>query len=249
MKRYICADLLRLFKRVQRDILIVLSIAATVVILCVMATMGKDPTLGNDYASQIKGAIGLLGFVFGLLEIIYIYGDDFKAKSMQIAIGSGISRRRIVNSKWVIMMIMVAIDLIILTIALLITAPFVSIGFSMKSVLEIIACVFYTWLSIISSVGAVAILFFAAQGIGLGVLLYIGLQFGLFTKMLDIASALLKIEKWHLSSYELTSLNNVFGARLELGNISFPSLIGILIYMVLSFVITEVIFRHRELEF
>ena len=249
MKRYIIADLKRLVKRVPRWIIIGLGIVLPVIILCVMSITSDEPMTGSGYATSAKVALQFCGLLFGLFEISYIYGDDFKAKSMQIAIGSGISRRRIVNTKWVTTMIVVAFDLIALAIPLIITGFFTSHGFSATDIGGILLCGVSTWLTNISVVGVCAILIFAMQGTGLGVLLYLAIQFSLFEKILDMISSLCHIERFHLSSYELCSLNNVFAARLELGRIHFSSLLGILIYMAISFVLTVLIFRKRELEF
>lgn len=249
MKRYILADLCRLSKRVPRWVLVGLCWLLSIVIIAIFVSTSKTPTTGSDFISQAKNAIALSSVFFGLFEIVYIYGDDFKAKSMQIAIGSGISRRRIVNSKWVITMITVAFDLFAMVFLLVIEGLIISEGLSIKSVGELLLYTIALWVSIISTVGVVAILIFACQGIGLAVLLYLAIQFTGISKVIDILSVVCKIERFHLSSYELSSLYDVFTARLELGSIHFSSLVGIIIYMVVSFLLAELIFRHRELDF
>ena len=249
MKRYIVSDLKRIAKRVPRWILAGLTLIVPVVICLVIMLTAKEPTTGSSYATIAKTALSLCIMLFGLYEIVYVYGDDFKAKSMQIAIGSGISRPRVVTSKWLLVMILVAADTFVLTILLTIVGAIFSAGFAMTDFAGMLYCGSGTWLMTVAIIGLASIVMFAAQAIGLGVLLYLAVQCGLIEQILDLITSIAKLEKLHLSSYELYSMCELFEARLELGNIHFASLIGIIIYMAASFLLSITVFKHKELEF
>ncbi|MGL4284045.1 MAG: hypothetical protein ACRCSI_10700, partial [Eubacterium aggregans] len=97
----------------------------------------------------VEQYIGFLTVMIGLVELLSVFSDDFKAKTMQVAIGLGIFRWCIVLCKLIEVMVLVLADLLIFALVVFIAAPFVRVAPNVQQVLEMMGNLFGVWLGII----------------------------------------------------------------------------------------------------
>jgi len=245
MRNYIKADLYRIIhKKIRWIILVAISIASSCAGLkaCDNLFSAIEGTMGN---------IALMAIVMGVAELMIVYGDDFKAKTMQIAIGTGLPRQKVVHAKWLEYMVVAAIDVIVYSlIALLVSVIYVGTqgGFDVKVFL---ITVIMSWLEMTAYVGCVMFIMFVTQGTGMAVLVYLFLILGPLINEFIIQKIveMLNINRFHIESYFLYEMIDTVKARLILGEFSWANAFGILIYMMISFALASILFKKKELEF
>lgn len=96
MTNYIKADIGRLLHK--RTFLGAIALFWGLFLLQVFIYFNPSFTL-EMYVSKITAFTGFFPLIIGLFVFLCVYADDFKCKSMQIAIGYGIRRRNIVLAK------------------------------------------------------------------------------------------------------------------------------------------------------
>jgi len=244
MRNYIKADLFRIIHKKRRWVLI----ALICILFALLGQKGKD----NLYqvVNELVTWLPIAGLLIAVIEISYVYGDDFKARTMQIAIGSGLPRQKVVHAKWLEFMIVAAIDVDLYALFyLLISTVFQGTegGFDVKT---LIVNIFIQWLTMTACIGCVMFIMFLNQGIVLAMLVYILLALGsgiaMFLTKILVA---LNLSRFHIESYFLSNMLDTLGARLILGHISWFNALGILIYMMIGFALASILFKKKELEF
>ena len=243
------ADLNRIKKRIPRLLLIAVTVIIIVIIEALVIGISKDPLPGDTFNSGLKGGMGCCACLFGLYEINFVYGDAFKAKTIQKAIGNGISRPKLICAAWLETILLLAIDLLIATVFCSLVGFIGAPGYGIRHIAALLVYDFGSWFQIAAAAAVASIFFFANQSIGVGVLVYLAVSLGLISVLVRYGGALLKLEKLHLESYELNQAANVFIARLELGSIHLQSMVIVLLYIILSYIVTVGLFGKRELDF
>lgn len=96
MTNYIMADI----RRILRKQSFLGSIDAFLGLFAVMVFIYFNPSFTAEmYVSKITTFLGYFPLVVGLFVFMSVYADDFKCKSMQVAIGYGIPRRTVILAK------------------------------------------------------------------------------------------------------------------------------------------------------
>lgn len=247
MINYILADLKRITLRIPRAV-------AMVVILGILIAYMRTAATGSQwnvitYTLTLEQYFGMLTVMLGVVELISVFSEDFKAKTMQVAIGIGIPRWRIVLSKFIELMVLVFVDLVVIALVALIAAPILQVAPNGEQVMEILGNLFSVWLGIIAYGTLCTILIFFTQGIGIATILYLALASGIVNSILEILFSLDAVKSFHLQRFTLTAIIKMFNARILLGTFSFPNFLGILLYTALAFTATLAIFSKRELDF
>lgn len=246
MRNYMKADLSRIFKRVPRIITMLFLLAIDVVVFW----NGKKSTnTGVDIANVLTTILKWLPAVIGFIEIGYVFGDDFKGKTAQIAIGIGVSRRAVVICKWLEMIILGAIDTLVIIVVAVLTTSLTGVPIPSEMAGEVTICGVMAVLSVAGYTAMVLPVFFMAQGVALGNLVYLLLSTQLFMKLVGYIGSIQKIAWMHLSNYTLSNCLNVLRSRLILGSLHYESLLGIAVYIVLYLIVTVRLYRKLELEF
>lgn len=248
MRRYIIADLKRILLRGPRTFALVFTYVFGIISMFGVHKSGNWNSV--ELVSWLDQYTAILLIMLGVIEIFAVYGDDFKAKSMQAAIGVGISRKKIVFGKMIEVAILALVDIVVgVLIMIAFGCGVFRTEIRPEQVGEICAMYFSAWLYIMACASLAIILAFAVQGAALSAILYL-----LFVlEVVDGAISSLLNLKWirelHLDQFQLTNLLDVFKARLILGTFRWGEFIGILIYFVIGFVVTMLLFEKRELEF
>lgn len=246
MSNYICADLKRILFRAPRIILTLLIYA---IMLIVVAFTYYSGWSSINFVKNVQQYILILPILLGLVEMIAVYADDFRAKTMQVAIGLGISRAKVVLCKLIEAAVLTVVDLVVLAAIMLGVASYLKAGLSPTQSKELLITLTMAGVSIISYISVTMILMFYNQGTGLGRIIYLALSAGIINAVLSLISVIEFLEPLHLDSYTLTSFLEVATARWIVGTFDVKSIIGILLYLAASTGITIFLFRKRELEF
>lgn len=247
MIKYIRADLYRLWRRIPRLVMLAL------VLLAVGDIYKPGDNAGStilDLIDMFESTLKYVPVYFGVIELMYIFGDDFAGKTAQIAIGTGVTRREVVISKWLEVIINTAIDASVMTVMVLIeclikthTMPISLVG---AVLVHLLVCIMAT----AAFMSLVLPIMFAMQNITVAFLIYVLLASGLVNKLVDFLSNQIKfIRVYHLGSYTLYNCLNVFRSRLILGSFNITSLIGVTIYVAAALMATILIYNKKELEF
>ncbi len=244
MNNYIRADLHRIFRRVPRHILLV---AVFAILAYIGVKVFTDYTI-YEICDLFSKHSSKIFFVFGLIEYAFVYGDDFRARTMQIAIGTGVSRRHVVLAKWLEAMFLCLLDLLCVFVIIIGICAVNGIAFTGDAALDLVIMFFFDLIKIGGAYAFTQIFIFLKQGTGLGMLIFISMYLGIINIIATIVTDSNLLKSFHLEKYMFTAMLNLSRSRLLVGSLS-PALLGIVVYLVFFYAVTCLIFRKRELEF
>lgn len=248
MLRYIVADLKRILLRGPRTLALLFTYFFGIISMFGAHKSGNWNSV--VMVSWMDQFTAIMLIMLGVIEIFAVYGDDFKAKSMQVAIGVGISRKKIVFGKMIEMAVLVLVDIVVgVLIMIAFGCGVFRTEIRPEQVGEICAMYSTAWLYIMACSSLALILAFIVQGTALPAILYLLFALGVVDGSVGALLNLKWIKELHLAQFQLTSLLEVFKARLILGTFRWGEFIGILIYFAIGFVATMLLFEKRELEF
>lgn len=248
MLQLIKADLYRIFNKKG---LYIFSGICTVGFLLVLYLV-KTPNFDfNTYTSFVSMVASFICIIIGPFIMGLVYNDDLRSKSLQSAIGFGMKRSQIVITKFIVAMIMYAVICFGFG-ALILTAPYmfaIPVGNIMQSALltnfgiEVLRGIVYMAIASIAAFGTqkttivtTAYLLIATQTVS-GIL---GLVLGM-----DFLTNLFGNLSQYLPSNMITRLNmQLLGGPVD---IKFPILIAVSV--VVSILVSIILFNKKELEF
>lgn len=249
MSNYIRADIRRILRK--RSFLNGVGIFAG--LFAVLVFIYFNPAFTAEmYVSKITSFMSYFPLVIGLLVFLSVYADDFKCRSMQVAIGYGIPRGKIIMAKLLesaLLLLGVAFTMTVLVLGtpmLLGLAPNAQQASSLALTMaaELLRAIGYGALSAIA-------VFFTQNAVN-GTILYV-----LFSsKTIYIIATILLGQDFltntvgNLTKYLYTTL--LYTAKADLiQNTQFDAdlIVALLSYVVLPTAISVVGFRKKELEF
>lgn len=249
MRNYICADLKRIARTPQRLVLLALCLAGA-------ATMVRleDAAMSSRTAVSVTGVISMSYAIWyylvgGVIELIFVLVPDFKAKTMQAAIGRGMPRRRVVLSKQLELAVIALADAVVLLAAAAVMYGRYGVHPGAEQWRDLAISLLGEWMTISVFSNLAMILVFLTQIAPLGVLIYVVLAFNAIPSCLNLLEKQDFFAALHLSQYTFTAKSNEFIAQLTLGNFSWTSLLWILGYAAAAYLIAAAAFEKRELEF
>ena len=245
MNRYLNADLHRICTRLPRYIALALVYA---VIFFVITQTSDDKTV-YEFIASFSSYVNFFFGAIGLLEFLFVYGDDFKAKTMQVAIGTGVSRRRVILTKWAEVAILMLVDTAVMALVIAVAAATNSVSFSADIIGQFFILLLFGVIKVIGSVGFSMIFVFWTHNTTVGMLLYLAtvteIVGHLFGALLDVNF----LSGLHISGYTFSGLMQLSRARLMMGSFNFWYNLGLVLYLAAFFFLTCLVFRRRELEF
>ena len=246
MNRYMKADFYRIFGRVSRYITLAVLFVAFGAFLYVVSDGSTPYELVETLTKAMNIAICP---VFALVEYGVVYSDDMKAKTMQIAIGTGISRKKVIFTKWLEIVILTALDVIVvLGIAFVISILRGSV-FSGEPLRDVFVLTGFSLLKVAGAAAITSILLFRTMNATLGLVLFI---LSAFDILYFLASALVTIgplEALHLDQYLFTSFLEAAKSRAVIGTFSIPHFAGIAAYLAAFYLLACLAFKKVELDF
>lgn len=251
MKQYFLAD----YRRAMtcRPHLVEIVLMAVAVIL--MAVWGRFTVDGNwnavSYLSAISFPLSFMAMFLGLFDILAVFSEDFKAKTMQVAIGRGVSRTQVVLTKLLDVAMVLLTDLVlffVLTVGLSwgLGAPLTGSRLT-QHVIDFLV----QWLDGIGYTAVVLSLLFHLQSMLMPILLYLILSGRAVYAILRLFTFWGPewLQKLHLDNYTLDAFLDTLRTHLVLGQLNPGALVGIAVYLVLGTVAAVLVFRKQELEF
>lgn len=248
MKNYVLADISRLVRRIPRIVVLTLIYIGALIffIYCYNTAVWNSVTFITTFTT----CFSVVGILIGMTEFLFVYASDFKAKVMQMAIGRGLSRPKVVLAKFLEAGIMNIMSLVILCIITLIFGFVTGIHLNGNQVYELVIIFVMTVMEKLIYTAITSIFLFLLQNAGLSALLYVIVGLDPLRYLVALLSPHFKIVvALHLKDYCYGMICNLFQSNLILGKFNFGALVGILIYIVGAYLITVAIFRKKELEF
>lgn len=250
MFNYIRADLYRIFHQALRYIWLILCMAVLVALQLYFAARDNLNALG--FASYIHTFLKIATVICGVGELSSVFTDDFRAKTMQIAIGNGVSRRHVVLAKLLEFAFLFLLDLVILTALMILGGVvFMGLSFTAHPIQQMLVNILSSTLTAVLCADVTMILLFYTQKTGFAPLLYLVLFIDPIHQIFQMAfSTNETFLRLHLGDYTMTSLIGTVNTQLGLGA-SFPAMQLILVfaYIVAVYLVTCLVFNKRELDF
>lgn len=247
MLNYIKADLKRLSTRSSRLVMV----GVSYLILGILIGVTKIQSWSAyEFTSRIQMYLQyFIPFILGVIEIGAVYGDDFRAKTMQVAIGTGISRPMVVLAKLVELAVMTLFDLVGFCAITFASAGILQAGLTAEHVGDMLLFHVITLLRIVCFASVAMIPMFYSQGSGVGTLVYLAIAFPILPSMLGELLKAGPLLTLHLDQYIINKQLDQFGAYLLAHTFNLGNLLGIALHLLLCYFITVLLFRKRELEF
>ena len=248
MLRYLNADFWRLLRRLPRWIIWIVYL-----IICVLYAVSARNTKGFNFVQlgdTITTTLAVLPILMAMFNLYFVYEDDLQAKTMQIAIGRGISKLSVVFSKWLEMVILSIVDCISLIIVMSL------IGMTKNAVLKdhaaslVVAQAVSTVMLVAVITSIIMMLVFYSMHVGLLQVLFLFLCLEPVTRLISLAERVNEImTKLRLSRF--LPGDNLEGLRQSLttGQFNIQNILVIVIYLVVGMAVSRLILSKKELDF
>ena len=284
MKRLVLTDL----RRAQRKKAFIICMVITVLLIIIMAiisvwkpssadTMMSGETSGkaSAFLSNFSIAYGLMPFLIGIPIYSTVFTDDFKSRTMQTAIGRGISRRRLILARFYEVLALLVESLLIFSVIGIVIA--LAFGASMSGIGVMIGKMWFSSVLLVANVAIAMLVLYMTQNPTGGLVLYILLAADAFRLLLLLLEMIPFLKDNKIKpSYILPSgvhelaTDYLFGREASLdvskateGNIEDmiqavdPNLAKAMLYIVilvgvfiiLPLILSQTVFRKKELEF
>lgn len=249
MTNYIFADLNRIFKK-QSFLLALGAFAGCFVILVFIYF---NPSFTSDmYVSKITSFMSYFPLIIGLFTFLSVYADDFKCHSMQIAIGYGMPRSRIIFAKLLESTILLLLTAGAMAILLVATPLLLKLAPTSQQIVSLVLTALGESLRALGYVAISAIAVFLSQNGTGGIILYVLLS----SKTIYIVLSMLLGQDFlrnaigDLTKYLYTVM--IYTCKTNLmqgGHVLIYLIFALLLYVVLPTIISMVGFHKKELEF
>lgn len=249
MLNYIRADLHRILRRVPRIVVLVLLYLIAVVATLNTVVSNNENSIG--FMAGVPGAFSLVGAFFGLVEIVGVFADDFRAKTMQVAIGLGVSRPLVVLAKALEYALLALLDSFVLMLLLLAGGTAAGITLSGDDIYQLAIQAIFAVINVLIPALFTMIPIFYLQGTGLAALIFLVLYIDPAAQILSLFFSTNEIViNLHLNEIPFSAILGAATTRLTL-HTNFPlgQILGLAAYIIVGYVVTVLVFRNRELEF
>lgn len=247
MINYIKADMWRMERRLPRVIAIILM--NIVMAGAIIYSSNQDSWNSVLYMDRLMFGVQMAGVACGILEFIAVFSEDFKAKTMQIAIGSGMQRRHVIVVKFVDFVLALIGDYLFLTLMGIVLAFVTQVHPNGEQMLDYGIKVLGYLLSQVGFYSLSLIFVFSLQSSLLPLITYVVLSCGLFHTLLNYLFKLKAVQPLNLDRFTLTYNSEMFISRLMVGSFKFSAFIAIAIYIAAGYFFSTLVFKNKELEF
>lgn len=295
MKRIISTDLRR--AQMKKSFIVCLCIVALLMlVVCIVAFVrpaGAEELAGQTAETSGKGlkflnnvgiAYGMIPFLVGIPVFQAVFSDDFKSRTMQTAIGHGISRRRLVLCRFYEACALIVEACLIFTVIAFIMG--LIMGASIGGLALMTGKLFFDALLVVANISIAMVVLYATQNPTGGLVMYILLAAEAFRMLLTMADMIpflknngIKLSNILPSGVHQLAYNRLFGYVPSLSDVSdigtelqegsaealrriaegtvdvnylkasvFTAiLVGV--FIILPLILSQVVFRKKELEF
>lgn len=249
MSNYILADIKRVFHKKS----FFLTAGIYMALFLMMMFIYFNPTFTSDnYVAKTKTFLGLFPIIIGLPIFLSVYYDDFKSKSMQVAIGYGISRYKVVLAKFIESILLILACTLCIGIVVLFVPVVLGLSLSNTQITTIVLSIIAEGLKAIGYISIAVIPCFYTQNAVSGTIFYVLLSsrtIMIFLSMVlgqnFIINMFGDLTKYLYTS-QLYSISSIF---IETGTINISLLWTVMAYVILPVLLSIFSFNKRELEF
>lgn len=249
MYNYILADI----KRICHKKSFLMTIGAYTSLFLLMMFIYFNPTFTeNAYAIKTTSFLGYFPLVIGLIVFLSVYYDDFKSKSMQVAIGYGMRRYKVVLSKIIESIVLFVLSIVIIGIIMVISPVLLGLKLNRSQITEILFTLIIEMLRAIGYISISSIPVFYTQNAVNGTILYVLLSSKTIMLFLSIILGQDFIVNIFGNLTKLVYTIGLYGIRstfMQTGIINMSIVLMIIIYVILPTIISICGFRKKELEF
>ena len=253
MRNVIKADI----RRVQKKVGFIVCMAIEVALIILAGVLGKFfPLKMNgivESTAYVAAAIFFFPLFVGIPIFSAIYSDDFKSRSMQTAIGYGMTRYKLIWARFFEGLLLLCETAVVFSIVYFITEKLLGVENS-KIVKGIITDIWVRDLKILGFLCLSLIIVYGTQKPGGGLVLYILLLTGVFGTIISALDLIpffderdIEISKYFPSGV-ITSLQEAITSA-DTGKIILYFLAFSVCYVVVPVFISIGIFNNKELDF
>lgn len=275
MRRLVFTDLFRAQKKKSYVIMMGL-VAALIIIVAIIAFVWPSKAAeesGKAERFQVLNNIvtTFIPFLVGIPVFQTVFTDDFKSRTMQTAIGRGISRSRLVLSRFLEACMLIVEAMAIFSVVTLIAA--LAVGTSVSGTFLLLAHLWVDSSLIVAHLSVCMFFVYASQNTTVGLVFFILFSanvFGLLLKLVDSIPFLndngIEISKMVPTGVHTNMSNYLFGTKAVLDTTDISKLLepaieanfgkalvyGIVfvgVYIILPVFLSQAVFRKKELEF
>lgn len=244
---YIKADIWRITRRIPRAVMILISYA--IFVYYIVKRSQGDSWNSVFFMEAYLGGLVLLAYFCSVIEFISVFSEDLKAKTMQVAIGCGMKRRHVILTKWIDCMLLVLIDYLLACIIGLITGFATGVHINLEQFGDLAVSFLGDMLSVGGYYSLVMIVVFWMQSILIPLIVYVCLCFQIIESILKTLFSIEALQPLNLEKFLIATDTELFKARLMIGSFDVKAFIIILIYIAAGYLISNILFKKKELEF
>lgn len=249
MRNYVLADI----KRICHKKSFLAIVGAYMGLFLIMIFIYFNPSFtAAAYVAKTTTFLSFFLLFVGLLVFLSVYYDDFKSKSMQIAIGYGMSRYKVVLSKVMDSILLLFVTVFCIGIIILIIPAILGLSLSGAQIVELVASIIVEVLRAIGYICISAIPVFYTQNAVNGTIFFVLLSSKTIMILLTmiLGQDILVNTVGDLMQYLYTSmLYNTRNMFVQEGTVSITLFGALTLYIVLPVILSILSFRKKELEF
>lgn len=252
MLNYIIADYKRIAGRIPRLFLVFAYLVTYFLMVIITWNKARDSYSSINLMAHTSDIIYSFGpLVIGLIVFITAFSYDFKAKTMQVAIGLGISRFKVIVAKLIQIALVTITDMILFAITLAILSFVTGIPLAPHQVYNVFVDMIYLVLMTCCSSSLVMFLMFKLQNMVMPMVAYTAVIVGSLRSLVKLISQAAPsfIADLHLEDYTFEAFVGTFRTNLLMGRFQFAPLFGSFVIMALGIFICWLVFRKMELDF
>ena len=250
MRNYIRADVKRILQR-SSHLFSMLLLFALYVIVLYLPNRGMQVTSVTLVASAC-GLLDWLAVFFGLFEMLAVFSEDFKVKTMQVAIGLGVTRNKVVICKLLETIILMVLDCIVIVLLTLVTGSVLGASIAPAVMMDLVLALLIKFLLAQAVVVSITmIVMFMTQSTILSLFVYILTGLGTIYLLLSFMPmfGLTWLENLNLGRLTLSYNVGAFYSRLALGSFDFVSFLIVIAHLAAGIIATCKLFQKSELDF
>lgn len=248
MLNYIHADLNRIFRRPSR---------CAFIILCYAVALGLEV---HDAVSRSYNSVNLTAaaptlfdgvmIVLGIVELQSVFADDFHAKTMQIAIGLGISRPKVVLVKLIDFAVLSLVDALVMMVLFVFGGMGCGIHLMGDQLYLLVVSALGNAVYTTIAAAWTMIPIFYLQSTGLAILFFLIISTDPINFLLLVFSTKEIVMDLHLLELPYSTVTNTLFTQLSLRNaVPIPQMLGVIFYLAVAYGLTVLVFNKRELDF
>ncbi len=249
MTNYILADIKRICRK--RSFFITLGIYVGLFLLMIFILSSPSFTVG-EYVESTETYLSFYPLVVGLSVFLSVYSDDFKSKSMQVAIGFGIPRHKVVLSKLIESIVLLVMTILGIGVIFLIVPIPLGLSLKQEQVTSLVTILLVELFRTITYIALASILVFYTQNAISGIIAYVLLS----SKTIMILLSIILSQSFFINTFgnltQYFSSTLLYQARttfLESGKWSSGLMLVLIAYIIVPIGLSIFSFNKKELEF